>query len=129
MKISRSEGLTSLWSGLGPTLVLAVPATVIYFVCYENFRESFREQYVKVFPSKTTKFNLSSLRHLIFCSFLFYFSLPDTSGTPFLPPLLAGMTARTLSVSIFNPLELVRTKLQSEKLSYFGMEFSFSVLL
>lgn len=38
IKISKTEGLTSLWSGLSPTLVLAVPATVIYFVSYEQLR-------------------------------------------------------------------------------------------
>lgn len=33
---------------------------------------------------------------------------------------MAGMTARTMSATLFNPLELIRTKMQSEKLSYFG---------
>lgn len=42
MKISKTEGLTSLWSGLSPTLVLAVPATVIYFVSYEQLRLYFK---------------------------------------------------------------------------------------
>ncbi|CAO2617584.1 Probable mitochondrial glutathione transporter SLC25A40 [Lemmus lemmus] len=32
----RNEGIKSLWSGLPPTLVMAVPATVIYFTCYEQ---------------------------------------------------------------------------------------------
>jgi len=36
VKISRNEGLLTLWSGLGPTLVLAIPATVVYFVTYEQ---------------------------------------------------------------------------------------------
>jgi solute carrier family 25, member 39/40 len=36
VKISRNEGPLTLWSGLGPTLVLALPATVIYFVTYEQ---------------------------------------------------------------------------------------------
>jgi len=35
-KISRTEGLASLWSGLSPTLVLAIPTTVIYFTSYEQ---------------------------------------------------------------------------------------------
>ncbi|XP_035036016.1 probable mitochondrial glutathione transporter SLC25A39 isoform X1 [Hippoglossus stenolepis] len=38
VKISRHEGLRSLWSGLPPTLVMAVPATVIYFTCYDQLR-------------------------------------------------------------------------------------------
>jgi len=40
-KIVRSEGLKSLWSGLPPTLVMAVPATVIYFTTYEQLRNHF----------------------------------------------------------------------------------------
>lgn len=36
LKIVRNEGIKSLWSGLPPTLVMAVPATVIYFTCYEQ---------------------------------------------------------------------------------------------
>ncbi|XP_004702698.1 solute carrier family 25 member 40 isoform X1 [Echinops telfairi] len=36
LKITRSEGISSLWSGLPPTLVMAVPATVIYFTSYDQ---------------------------------------------------------------------------------------------
>lgn len=36
IKIVRCEGVTALWSGLPPTLVMAVPATVIYFTCYDQ---------------------------------------------------------------------------------------------
>lgn len=38
VKISRNEGLSSLWRGLSPTLFMAVPSTVIYFVGYEQLR-------------------------------------------------------------------------------------------
>ncbi|CAG2172304.1 unnamed protein product [Oppiella nova] len=40
VKISRTEGLTSLWSGLPATLVMAVPATALYFAVYDELRES-----------------------------------------------------------------------------------------
>ncbi|KAG9350177.1 hypothetical protein JZ751_026530 [Albula glossodonta] len=39
VKITRYEGVRSLWSGLPPTLVMAVPATVIYFTCYDQLRD------------------------------------------------------------------------------------------
>uniref|UniRef100_A0A667Z3G7 Mitochondrial glutathione transporter SLC25A39 n=1 Tax=Myripristis murdjan TaxID=586833 RepID=A0A667Z3G7_9TELE len=39
VKITRHEGLRSLWSGLPPTLVMAVPATVIYFTCNDQLRD------------------------------------------------------------------------------------------
>ena len=37
-KISQREGVKTLWSGLSPTLVLALPTTVLYFVAYEQMR-------------------------------------------------------------------------------------------
>merc|ERR1740123_1568063 len=37
-KISRVEGVSSLWSGLSPTLVLAIPTTVTYFTMYEQLK-------------------------------------------------------------------------------------------
>ncbi|XP_066554814.1 mitochondrial glutathione transporter SLC25A39 isoform X2 [Amia ocellicauda] len=42
VKITRNEGVRSLWSGLPPTLVMAVPATVIYFTCYDQLRDFLR---------------------------------------------------------------------------------------
>uniref|UniRef100_A0A8C8SW37 Mitochondrial glutathione transporter SLC25A39 n=1 Tax=Pelusios castaneus TaxID=367368 RepID=A0A8C8SW37_9SAUR len=39
VKITRHEGIRSLWSGLPPTLVMAVPATVIYFTSYDQLRD------------------------------------------------------------------------------------------
>lgn len=39
VKIVRYEGLRSLWSGLSPTLVMAVPATIMYFTCYDALRD------------------------------------------------------------------------------------------
>lgn len=37
-KIARNEGILSLWRGLSPTLVMAVPANVIYFTGYDYLR-------------------------------------------------------------------------------------------
>ncbi|KAB8343013.1 hypothetical protein FH972_022607 [Carpinus fangiana] len=39
-KIARNEGFTTLWRGLSPTLVMAVPANVIYFAGYDWLRTS-----------------------------------------------------------------------------------------
>ncbi|KAI4185326.1 MAG: hypothetical protein LQ348_004386 [Seirophora lacunosa] len=41
-KIARNEGLSSLWRGLSPTLVMAIPANVIYFTGYDILRSSKR---------------------------------------------------------------------------------------
>ncbi|CAJ2499944.1 Uu.00g027970.m01.CDS01 [Anthostomella pinea] len=37
-KIARNEGFTTLWRGLSPTLVMAVPANIIYFTGYDWLR-------------------------------------------------------------------------------------------
>ncbi|KAH8597547.1 mitochondrial carrier domain-containing protein [Bisporella sp. PMI_857] len=37
-KIARNEGLTTLWRGLSPTLVMAVPSNIIYFTGYDWLR-------------------------------------------------------------------------------------------
>lgn len=37
-KIARNEGATTLWRGLSPTLVMAIPANVIYFTGYDWLR-------------------------------------------------------------------------------------------
>ncbi|KAI9722401.1 MAG: hypothetical protein M1828_004768 [Chrysothrix sp. TS-e1954] len=39
-KIARNEGLTTLWRGLSPTLLMAVPGNVIYFAGYDWLRTS-----------------------------------------------------------------------------------------
>lgn len=38
-KITKYEGITALWSGLPPTLIMSVPATMIYFTMYEQIRD------------------------------------------------------------------------------------------
>ncbi|KAM9844049.1 mitochondrial glutathione transporter SLC25A39 isoform 2-T2 [Aulostomus maculatus] len=85
VKITRHEGLRSLWSGLPPTLVMAVPATVIYFTCYDQLRDFLR--YGLEFQGS----------HV---------------------PLVAGGLARLGAVTVISPLELIRTKMQSRRLSY-----------
>jgi solute carrier family 25 protein 39/40 len=37
-KIARNEGITTLWRGLSPTLIMAIPANIIYFTGYEWLR-------------------------------------------------------------------------------------------
>ena len=39
-KIARNEGTLTLWRGLSPTLVMAIPANVIYFTGYDWLRYS-----------------------------------------------------------------------------------------
>nr|XP_002129093.1 solute carrier family 25 member 40-like [Ciona intestinalis] len=82
IKIAQNEGISSLWSGLSPTLVMAVPATVVYFTSYDQLKS-------KLAP--------------IFHSYA---------------PIMAGAIARGGTVTVISPLELIRTKMQSQQLSY-----------
>ncbi|XP_003738484.1 solute carrier family 25 member 40 [Galendromus occidentalis] len=86
VKIARHEGVGSLWSGLPPTLLMAVPATVIYFATYETIK--YRIQRNKLIES--------------------------TVGCA----VTAGAAARLATVTAISPLEMCRTKLQSQKMSY-----------
>lgn len=85
VKITRHEGLRSLWSGLPPTLVMAAPTTVIYFTCYDQLKDilQYRLGY--------------NANHV---------------------PVIAGGLARLGAVTVITPLELMRTKMQSQRLSY-----------
>ncbi|KAL4707281.1 hypothetical protein ACJJTC_019819 [Scirpophaga incertulas] len=90
-KIAKIEGVPALWSGLSPTLVLAVPCTVIYFVSYEQLR-----------------YNMKTL----------YNNFTGNLSQPIWIPLIAGASSRIIAVTIVSPLELIRTKMQSKSLSY-----------
>ncbi|XP_029838050.2 solute carrier family 25 member 40 [Ixodes scapularis] len=89
IKIARNEGITSLWSGLPPTLVMAVPATVLYFTAYDQIRG-------------------------ILCARMEV----QLASQPIWIPAMSGATARVFSATLISPLEMVRTKMQSKRLSY-----------
>lgn len=93
IKISRSEGVYSLWSGLGPTLVSALPSTVIYFVAYEQIKRQ-----------------MTTIHH--------HFYEKNSDRMPIYVPLMSGVLSRIFAVTAVSPIELIRTKMQSQKLSY-----------
>lgn len=86
INIVKREGIPSLWSGLPATLLMAVPATVVYFTTYDKLK--YRLGYVESDPSTI------------------YITM------------LAGSLARVCATTLISPLELVRTKMQSTRLSY-----------
>lgn len=83
--------MQSLWAGLSPTLVVALPNTVVYFTTYEQLRSVFH-------------------RHL----------LPEGSEPSSLLGGAAGGLARVWSVTVVSPFELVRTKMQATTMTYKG---------
>ncbi|KAG5436931.1 hypothetical protein PCANB_001341 [Pneumocystis canis] len=49
IRISRDEGFTALWRGLSPTLAMALPSTIIYFVGYDHLRQYFSSPLAPLF--------------------------------------------------------------------------------
>jgi solute carrier family 25 protein 39/40 len=60
-----------------------------------------------------------------------YAKVVDTANytMPLWIPLIAGCSARIFAVTIVNPLELIRTKMQSEKMSYSEVGTAFNKML
>lgn len=85
VKIARNEGLQSFWKGLSPLLLMSVPLTVIYYTAYDKLK------------------------------FMLGFRPNTTDLTAYTAPMLAGCIARTASVTVIAPLEMIRTKLQSRQ--------------
>lgn len=98
VKISRSEGIMSLWSGLPPTLLMAIPATVVYFTVYDRLRADL-------------------------------WSWLGTANQPLWIPVSCGAAARCIAVTTISPLEMVRTKMQSQKLSYWEVAVAIKQLV
>lgn len=103
VKISHNEGIAALWSGLGPTLVSALPSTVVYFVAYDQFKARYIEIYKRHFVAPKAG------------------KVVSQNNLPLVVPMLSGITARICAVTFVSPIELVRTKMQSQRLSYAQM--------
>lgn len=56
-------------------------------------------------------------------------SLRDRMGDRIYVPLLSGTIARAVAVTVVSPLELIRTKMQSQKHSYHGFFLNFNVIV
>ena len=102
VKISKVEGITSLWSGLSPTLVLAVPTTVIYFTTYEQMKERAQRSMGLTRQEANEKHGLA---------------------------MGAGALARIWAVTLVSPLELIRTKMQSQKMAFYQVRQALAVTI
>lgn len=81
--IARWEGPRGLYRGLDISMVMAIPATVIYYTVYDDFLAR----------------------------------LEKAGAGKLVAPSVAGSTARVLATMCMAPLELVRTRVQSEKVA------------
>ena len=97
-KIIRNEGWSSLWRGVTPTLIHAVPSTVIYFSSCKS----------------TNTLPFMDLKYHVICyvidDYLYGSLATSNSVMPSLSPMIAGCTARCLTVTLLSPLELLRTR-------------------
>lgn len=99
VKIGKQEGVSGLWRGLSPTLLMAIPATVVYYLGYEAIRERLLLIQGKALPRTTSPSSPSHSRPI--------------GGGELWAPLLAGAAARIIAVTLISPLELVKTKMQN----------------
>merc|ERR1719419_432829 len=91
-KIAKFEGIPHLYTGLGVTLWMAAPATVLYYSTYDILRN---------FLLKWTE-NEEHRR----------FILSNRALTTFMP-LISGMTGRVMAATVISPLELMRTQMMA----------------
>ncbi len=87
LKITKNEGISHLYTGLGVTLWMAIPATVLYFSTYDICRNWSLEK----------------------------FSSNKNGAMYQLTPMFCGVTARTFAACVISPLELLRTQMQVKK--------------
>ncbi|KAA3675936.1 solute carrier family 25, member 39/40 [Paragonimus westermani] len=95
-KIVRNEGVWSLWSGLSPTLVMALPQTVIYFTVNDVLKEKVGYSSFQL-AAATQKHGL--------------FTFNDWT------PAFIGGISRVFAVTAISPLELLRTKMQAVRMT------------
>ncbi|XP_017034765.1 solute carrier family 25 protein Shawn [Drosophila kikkawai] len=131
LKILCSSGPRGLWAGLSPTLVSALPSTIIYFLTYEYFMNSLSHFYL-VTRMSAVSWNIDEAPY--------WESEPGAAGgdpldtpkrprnvnapanvasvVPYYVPMASGICSRTLVVTAITPIEMVRIKMQSEYMTY-----------
>lgn len=105
VKIICGNGVFGLWAGLSPTLISALPSTIIYFLTYEYLKHSFSNFYYFWRPRDNNNNIVKTSR--------------EASLTiPSVVPMASGICARTVVVTAITPLEMVRIKMQSGYMTY-----------
>ena len=104
--IYRETGMKGLYAGLPVTMVIAVPANVLYFATYEAMRDWLLLHHpggcgVAGACGPGLLYSLLFVRHVLKASF-----------PGIVAPLIAGGFGRAVAVSACAPLEVVRTRMQ-----------------
>ncbi|XP_020803395.1 solute carrier family 25 member 40 isoform X3 [Drosophila serrata] len=131
VKILCSSGLGGLWAGLSPTLVSALPSTIIYFLTYEYLMNSLSHLYLLTRMS-ASNLNIDDAPYRESEPGAFGGDPLDapkrprnvnaptsvSSVVPYYVPMASGICSRTLVVTAITPIEMVRIKMQSEYMTY-----------
>ncbi|XP_017872120.1 PREDICTED: solute carrier family 25 member 40 [Drosophila arizonae] len=112
VKIICGNGVLGLWSGLSPTLISALPSTIIYFLTYEYLKHNFSSFYYFWYPVDRFTNNDSGKGKIIKTSTDLSVNLPSVV------PMASGICARTVVVTAITPLEMIRIKMQSGYVTY-----------
>eukprot|EP00948_MAST-09A_sp_MAST-9A-sp1_P001324 g1324.t1 len=117
--ISRSEGVQALYRGLTPTLLLAVPNTITYFVLYDELTKRFtallRASRVRAnnAPDLHNSDLLNTNDHQRTNNISTQNHRKTTTTVENLIPALSGISARMIAATVISPMELVRTRMQA----------------
>ncbi|KAL3806692.1 hypothetical protein ACHAXA_001158 [Cyclostephanos tholiformis] len=95
VSIFKNEGYRGLYAGLGPTLLMSLPNTVVYFAAYDELSSRLRHYHDDDNDCDHADNHDADSR--------------ATAANAYIP-LLAGSTARLLATLATAPLELVRTR-------------------
>lgn len=97
LKIPRQEGISALWKGLSPGLLMSVPSTMIYFTCYD------------VLKNRLTSDESNN---------------STSSSMAFWAPAIAGSIARSAAAAATSPLEYMKTYIQVNSKVEFSQLFA-----
>ncbi len=101
VRIAQGEGMTGLWRGLTPTMLIALPSTVIYYLGYETLRDALLRSSMRL-RSPVSSFDQD--RHPP--SPRPHWTVQSSAS------LVAGSVARIVAASVISPLELLKTRMQ-----------------
>lgn len=93
--IGKTQGITGLWRGFIPTIAASIPAASFYYIGYEYIRDTLSPILAR---NKSVNYNIQKLTYVN----------PES-----LSPLISGSLARMVTGVALSPVELIRTRLQS----------------
>lgn len=128
--IGRTEGLTGLYRGLGPSLIMAMPSTIAYLLSYETIKNllistQFNQKF-NFFENFTIREHISSVDSMKNYSGSvpieesennFHSKLKCETESVYsnaAVPAIAGCCARIFAVTLTSPAELLRTLMQAK---------------